>query len=429
MADSEIYNLPVQSTRVLTDIIPIDHDPSGSVETRQLSILNLFREVATELTISAGAVTFTQLHHKLQPQTGTSDDLDTINGTTAGQTGVIYASDFGTDTITIKHNTGNILCVGGTDIALSYGCVFWFSDGTKIFISGGGGSGSGGGDVTPYRFSVSVSANDLIVALKDKDGNDPSSGSPVKIQIGNTVRTVSSALSITLADGTNWFNLGSAELATLEQDLFISAIWDSNSSAVALGLSRVPWDGNVSDYSATTTAENHLYGHSGYTSTDPVQVIGRCAATLSAGAGYTWTVPTFDDDNLKHRPTYVTRWLSWTPTRTGYSANPTNTVYQYMIDRETIFILGRDGADGTSNANTNQLSLPFAAVSTTNIVYQFIAASTNGGAAVATPSYGAILTPNWSTLVFGLDMTFNSTGWTTSLGKRLRTVTGFYKIK
>jgi len=88
-------------------------------------------------------VTFTQLNHKLQPQSGTADDLDTISGTTAGQSGTIYVSDFGTDTITLKHNTGNILCVGGTDVALSNGCAFWYSNGTKVFISGGG-----GGDVT-----------------------------------------------------------------------------------------------------------------------------------------------------------------------------------------------------------------------------------------------------------------------------------------
>lgn len=94
---------------------------------------------APELTISSGAITITQGNHKLQPQSGTTDDLDTINGTSAGQFGTLYASDFGTDTITIKHNTGNILCMGGSDISLSYGCVFWYSNGTKVFMSGGGG--------------------------------------------------------------------------------------------------------------------------------------------------------------------------------------------------------------------------------------------------------------------------------------------------
>jgi hypothetical protein len=145
MADEKITDLTALTTRTLTDLTVIEHDPSGTPDTRKMALTDLFREVATELTISSGVVTFTQLNHKLQPQTGTADDLDTINGTTAGQSGVIYASDFGTDTITVKHNTGNILCVGNADITLSNGCVFWYSDGTKVFISGGGSSGGGGG--------------------------------------------------------------------------------------------------------------------------------------------------------------------------------------------------------------------------------------------------------------------------------------------
>jgi hypothetical protein len=96
---------------------------------------------APELTISSDAITVTQANHKLQPESGTADNLSTINGTSEGQFGVLYVSDFGTDTITIKHNVGNILCVGAADIALSHGCVFWYSDGTKVFCSGGGGGG------------------------------------------------------------------------------------------------------------------------------------------------------------------------------------------------------------------------------------------------------------------------------------------------
>jgi len=140
MPDSKITELTALTTRVLTDLLIVENDPSGTPNTKKITMLDAFREVASELTISAGAVTFTQLNHKLQPQSGTSDDLDTINGTSNGQSGVIYVADFGTDTITIKHNTGNILCVGNADITISNGCVFWFSNGTKIFISGGGGS-------------------------------------------------------------------------------------------------------------------------------------------------------------------------------------------------------------------------------------------------------------------------------------------------
>ena len=145
MTDSKIPDLTTQlTTRALLDLLVLEHDPSGTPETVKMTAKDFLREVATELTISSDAITLTQLNHKLQPQSGTSDDLSTINGTTAGQSGVLYASDFGTDTITIKHNVGNILCMGAADITLSYGCVFWYSNGTKVFISGGGGGGGGG---------------------------------------------------------------------------------------------------------------------------------------------------------------------------------------------------------------------------------------------------------------------------------------------
>jgi hypothetical protein len=100
---------------------------------------------ASELTIASDAITITQANHKLQPQSGTADNLSTINGTTQGQFGVLYASDFGTDTITIKHAVGNIRCVGAADITLSQGCVFWYSNGTVVFCAGGGGGATWGG--------------------------------------------------------------------------------------------------------------------------------------------------------------------------------------------------------------------------------------------------------------------------------------------
>lgn len=292
--------------------------------------------------------------------------------------------------------------------------------------SGGGPDGH----MVNGKLSVTVSANDLVVALKTLAGADPTAGDKVTVRINGVEYDITAALSITLADGTNWFNSGSAELGTIEQDYFVNAVYDSNSSAVALSISRVPWGGNVSDYSGTTTAESHLYGHSGFTSTDPVQIIGRFAATLSlTGTGHLWTVPTFNNDNLKNRYINETRWLSWTPTRTGFSANPGSTVYQFKFISDTCYITGRDGTDGTSNANTNYLTLPFGAIQTANGAYQFIAACNNNSVTLTTPSYGAVFTPDWSLLKIGLDMSANFTGWATSNNKRVRTITGFYRIK
>src|SRR5690349_18804353 len=55
-------------------------------------------DTATELTIASDAITITQNSHKLQPQSGTADDLSTISGTVDGDFGILYVSDFGTDT-------------------------------------------------------------------------------------------------------------------------------------------------------------------------------------------------------------------------------------------------------------------------------------------------------------------------------------------
>ena len=96
-------------------------------------------KAATELTIASGAITAVQASHKLQPESSTADNLDTINGMDAGDILVLYVSDAGTDTITIKHGTGNISCVGGDDIALSEGAVICYFDGTTVYAIGGGG--------------------------------------------------------------------------------------------------------------------------------------------------------------------------------------------------------------------------------------------------------------------------------------------------
>lgn len=78
---------------------------------------NAFRS-AGELTISTGAVTATGSNHDIDTESdAASDDLDTINGGREGALLIVRATH--TDrTVTIKHNTGNILTQDGNDIAL-----------------------------------------------------------------------------------------------------------------------------------------------------------------------------------------------------------------------------------------------------------------------------------------------------------------------
>jgi hypothetical protein len=78
-----------------------------------------------------------------------------------------------------------------------------------------------------------------------------------------------------------------------------------------IGFSRIPHACSYDDFSATTTNEKYcaISTITNASATDYYENIGRFGATLSAGAGYTWTVPTFTAKNLIQRPIYETRFL------------------------------------------------------------------------------------------------------------------------
>lgn len=76
---------------------------------------------STNLTISSGAITPTQNYHTVDTEASAgTDDLVTINATNAtdGFVLVLRQNNSGRD-VTIKHGSGNILCPGAVDIAMS----------------------------------------------------------------------------------------------------------------------------------------------------------------------------------------------------------------------------------------------------------------------------------------------------------------------
>lgn len=160
----------------------------------------------------------------------------------------------------------------------------------------------------------SVASNNLTVAIKGMDGNDPSASNPVYCRIGDTVRSITSALAVTKNAGTNWCNAGGTELATKEIDYFVYLGYNAT-DGVVVGFSRIPYATLYSDFSATSTNEKYA-GISTITNAvagDNYENVGRFAATLSAGAGYTWSVPTFTTANLVQKTITETRWSSWLP--------------------------------------------------------------------------------------------------------------------
>ena len=89
------------------------------------------------------------------------------------------------------------------------------------------------------KISVTDTGSGINVALKTLAGTDPSASDPSYATLGGSVRIITSALSVTLADGTSWMNLGSAELATKEVDLF-SYLGYNATDGVVIGCSRIP---------------------------------------------------------------------------------------------------------------------------------------------------------------------------------------------
>ncbi len=74
--------------------------------------------VGATLTIASGAVTATKSSHLIDSEAAAaSDDLDTINGGTAGQILILGCVNAAHD-IVVKHNTGNIELAGGVDMTL-----------------------------------------------------------------------------------------------------------------------------------------------------------------------------------------------------------------------------------------------------------------------------------------------------------------------
>lgn len=259
----------------------------------------------------------------------------------------------------------------------------------------------------------SVASNNLTVALKGLDGNDPSATNPVYVRIGDTVRSITAALSVTKNAGTNWFNSGSAELATKEIDYFVYLGYNAT-DGVVIGFARVPYGTKYGDFSATTTAETYCAISTITTAalTDYYEVIGRFAATLSAGAGYTWTVPTYTAINLIQKPINETRWLAFATTFTGFSSGPSGDTNSYKIIGRVMYVTRRRSTSGTSNTTAFTQVLPMAATSSADLVRSVLPFAQDNGSISSTPG-GMYVSNGSSTLT--LEKTINNaTSWTSS---------------
>lgn len=211
-----------------------------------------------------------------------------------------------------------------------------------------------------------VASNNLTVAIKTLQNTDPSPSNPVYVWIGNTLRSITGALSTTFNAGFNGFNSGSSELATKEIDYFVYIGRLTAGGGLELGFARIPYARLASDFVNSGGDEKYARFGAATSLVDFTEVvnIGRFAATLSASPSFNWSVPSFNNANLIQEPIYETRWLTWKPTygATGSMTYTTVTeeIARYMVSQKSLSITLRSfGTTGGSASNALDASLPF----------------------------------------------------------------------
>lgn len=139
---------------------------------------------ATELTISSGAVTRSQLAHKIDTESdAASDDLDTISGGAEGDWCLLYRAD-SARAIILKHGTGNLILQNDSDYTIpANGYVLLYYDGSnwRVLMSSATGVVSGGasapfddGDLSSgvYAFNHGLNQQLVSVVVMDADGEE-----------------------------------------------------------------------------------------------------------------------------------------------------------------------------------------------------------------------------------------------------------------
>jgi hypothetical protein len=120
---------------------------------------------------------------------------------------------------------------------------------------------------------------------------------------------------------------------------------------------------------------------------------GNTTVTVTGGSDYTVANAAITDNYISYveNPEGFPDWFNYAPSITGYSANPTNSIYRFCIKGRTVTILLTEVTPGTSNSVNTTYSLPVSAIGTANVnptVKNTYA--TDNGAGVTT-SMGTIL--------------------------------------
>jgi len=311
VSDTASINLTLTGQSISGDVLPAGVDHSALASLNTASYTHLTATNHTDLT-DAGDST---LHYH-------ATDRDSANFTGTNWTDL---TDGGATTL---HSHTDITGNAGTATALQTarlinGTSF---DGTANIVNNFPRGFLINGKIVP-----SVASSNLTVAIKGLDGNDPSATNPVYCRINDAVRSITAALSVTKNAGTNWFGSGSSETATREVDYFVYLGYDST-DGVVLGFGRLPFalgaDYFLTTGSLVTTQYDYFAGSTttNFSDGDFYENVGRFSAVLSAGAGYTWSLPSSVGDNILivQRPIYYSRAMIFDPTVTSSSGTITS---------------------------------------------------------------------------------------------------------
>lgn len=207
------------------------------------------------------------------------------------------------------------------------------------------------GSMINGKITTTVSSNNLTVAIKTLAGNDPTATDPVYVRIGNSIRTITAALSVTKNAGTNWFGSGGSMFATFEIDYFVYLGYNTT-DGVVLGFARIPFARTYGDFNTTSTNEYYaaISTITNAASTDEYEVIGRFNAILSATASFNWSIP--GTSIIINRPIFNTRALTYTPTFSGTlgsggTLTGTYTITNRYMDIKIYTVLGTSPSHGS----------------------------------------------------------------------------------
>lgn len=198
------------------------------------------------------------------------------------------------------------------------------------------------------KIERTVASNNITIAIKTLAGANPSASDPVYVRIGDTIRTITAALSVTKNAGTNWMDLGSAQHATQDIDVFVYLGYNAT-DGVTIGFSRIPYARVYSDFNATTTNEKYaaISVITNATANDIYENIGRVNVTLGATASFNWSVPA--TSIIINRPTFQTRWLNYVPTLTNFTATINIAKYRLVGQDCDLYTKMTQGASVTGN--------------------------------------------------------------------------------